>query len=62
MKTHLVIYDEADYLQAHMTVIVSETRGGSPILQEFKKQVRWMWRKWVVTAAGAAIGSRQPRR
>jgi hypothetical protein len=57
MKTHLVICNEADYLQAHLTTIVSGSRRGSPVFHEFKQRVSSMWRKWVM-AANADLTSR----
>jgi hypothetical protein len=62
MKTHLVICNEADYLRAHLTVIVSEPHRGRPMIQEFKKQISRMWRKWVVAAPWRAGGGSQPLR
>jgi hypothetical protein len=48
MKTHLVICNEADYLQAHLTFIVSKPRHGNPILHEFKERVTSLLKRWIM--------------
>jgi hypothetical protein len=62
MKTHLKICNEADYLQAHLTVIVSESRRGNAVFHEFKQRVTSILKKCVM-AASADLTSRsiQPR-
>jgi hypothetical protein len=57
MKTHLIICNEADYLQAHLTVIVSEPRRGNVVFHDFKQRVTSLLKKWV-TAANADATSR----
>ena len=52
MKTHLIICNDADYLQAHMTVIVSGPRQGNSIFHEFKLWVSSLFRKWANRKTG----------
>jgi hypothetical protein len=52
MKTHLIIYNEADYLQAHMTVIVSGSRQGNTVFHEFKHWVSSILRNWASRKTG----------
>ena len=52
MKTHLVICNEADYLQAHLTVVMRERRRRNPAFHEFKQWVGSILRKWAVRKAG----------
>ena len=49
MKTHLIICNEADYLQAHLTIIVGKPRPGSQVLHDFKRRVTSRWKKWIGT-------------
>ncbi len=46
MKTHLIICNEADYLQAHLTVIMSGSRRGNPALHGFKQWVSSVLKNW----------------
>ena len=39
MRTQLIICTEADYLQAHLTVIVGESRRRNPVLHNLKQRV-----------------------
>jgi hypothetical protein len=48
MKTHLIICNEADYLQAHVTAIVSEPRRGNPVFHDFKERVTSLLKKWIM--------------
>jgi hypothetical protein len=57
MKTQLKICNEADYLQAHLTFIVSKPRPGNPVLHDLKQRVTSMLKKWI-TAANADLTSR----
>src|ERR1700676_2058715 len=47
MKTHLIICNEADYLQAHLTIIVGKPRSGSQVLHDFKRRVTSRWKKMI---------------
>jgi len=58
MKTNLTICNEADYLQAHLTFIVSRPRPGNPVFQDFKERATSLLKKWI-TAASAEVTSRQ---
>jgi len=48
MKTRLIICNEADYLQAHMTFLVGKPRVGNPVLQELKLRISSLLIKWFV--------------
>ncbi len=47
MKTQLKICNEADYLQAHLTFIVSTPRHGKPVFHDFKERVASLLKKWI---------------
>lgn len=46
MKTHLIICNESDYLQAHLTFIASKPASGNPVRHELKQRVTSMLKKW----------------
>jgi hypothetical protein len=48
MKTHFIICNEADYLQAHLTFLVSRSRRENPVLHGLKKRVTPLLKKRVV--------------
>ena len=48
MKTQLKICNEADYLQAHLTFIVSKPRPVNPVFHDFKERVAWLLKKWIM--------------
>jgi len=48
MKTHFIICNEADYLQAHLTFLVSKSRRENPILHDLKQRVTSQLKKRVV--------------
>jgi hypothetical protein len=50
MKTHLIICNEADYLQAHLTAIVSEPRRGNPVFHNFNRRIASLLKKWIMVA------------
>jgi acetone carboxylase gamma subunit len=52
MKTQLIICNEADYLQAHLTFIVSKPRPGNPVFHDFKQRVTSLLKKWIRAAEG----------
>jgi len=56
MKTHFIICNEADYLQAHLTFLVSTPRPENPVFQDFKQRVTSLLKKRVV--AGKAHQSK----
>jgi hypothetical protein len=56
MKTHFIICNEADYLQAHLTFLVSTSRPGNPVVHDFKRRVTSVLKKRVV--AGKADRSK----
>jgi hypothetical protein len=47
MKTQLKICNEADYLQAHLTFIVSKPGPVNPVFHDFKERVAWLLKKWI---------------
>ncbi len=57
MKTKLKICNEADYLQAHLTAIVGESRHWNPAFHNLKQRVTWILKKWM-TAANADLRAR----
>jgi len=46
MKTHLIICNESDYLQAHLTFISGKSAPGNPVFQELKQRVTSLLGKW----------------
>jgi hypothetical protein len=48
MKTRLIIGNEADYLQAHMTFLVGKPRVDSRIVPELKQRVTSLLKKWIL--------------
>ncbi len=48
MKTHLTICNEADYLQAHVTFIVSKPRPENPVFHGFKQRITSFLKKWML--------------
>ena len=48
MKTQLKICNEADYLQAHVTLIVSKPRPVNPVFHDFKERVASLLKKWIM--------------
>ena len=60
MKTQLKICSEADYLQAHLTFIVSKPRPVNPVFHDFKERVASLLKKWI-TAANADLTSASMR-
>jgi hypothetical protein len=50
MKTHLIICNEADYLQAHLTFIVSKRRPGNPVFHDIKERVTSLLKKGIMAA------------
>jgi hypothetical protein len=52
MKTQLKICNEADYLQAHLTFIVSKPRPVNPVFNEFKERVASLLKKWILRRMG----------
>ena len=57
MNTQSKICNEADYLQAHLTFIVSRPRPGNPVFQDFKERATSLLKKWII-AASAELTSR----
>ena len=47
MKTQLKICNEADYLQAHLTFIVSKPGPVNPVFHDFKERVASLLKKWI---------------
>ena len=50
MRTQLRIRTEADYLQAHLTVIEEESRGRNLTLRNVKQRVTSVLKKWILAA------------
>jgi hypothetical protein len=50
MKTQSRICNEADYLQAHLTAIVSEPRRGSPVFHSLNQRIVSLLKKWIMVA------------
>jgi hypothetical protein len=50
MKTHLTICNEADYLQAHVTAIVSVPRRGHPVFHDLSWRITSLLKKWIMVA------------
>lgn len=48
MKTRLIICNEADYLQAHMTFLVRKPRVGNPIVLDLKQRATSLLKKWIL--------------
>ena len=48
MKTRLIICNEADYLQAHMTFLVGKPRVGNPMAPDPKQRVTSLLKKWIL--------------
>jgi hypothetical protein len=48
LRTKLIICTEADYLQAHLTVIEGKSRGSSLTLHHAKQRVTSVLRKWIL--------------
>ena len=46
MKTHFIICNESDYLQAHLTFIVGKPAPGNPALHQLNQRVTLMLKKW----------------
>jgi hypothetical protein len=62
MKTHFIICNESDYLQAHLTFLVRTPRRENPVLHDFKQRVTSMLKKRVVTGkAGRSKRRGQPK-
>jgi hypothetical protein len=57
MKTTLIICNEADYLQAHLTFIVGKPRPENQVLHNFGQRMTSLLKKWVA-AASADLASR----
>ena len=51
MGTPLKIATEADYLQAHLTAIPEESRGGNQTVHYIKRRVTSVLKKWIEYAA-----------
>jgi len=47
LRTKSEICTEADYLQAHLTVIVAESRHRNPALDNLKQKVTSILKKWI---------------
>jgi hypothetical protein len=52
MKSRSIICNEADYLQAHVTVIVRGPGQRNPIIQDFKEWVNSIMKNWAVRKTG----------
>ena len=50
MRTKLRICTEADYLQAHLTVIEGESRGRNLTLHNVRQCVASVLKKWILAA------------
>jgi hypothetical protein len=50
MNTQLKICNEGDYLQAHLTFIVSKRHPGNAVFHGFKQRVTSMLKKWITVA------------
>jgi hypothetical protein len=50
LRTQLRIYTEADYLQAHLTVIEGESRGRNAALHNVKQRATSVLKKWILAA------------
>ncbi len=50
MRTKLKICTEADYLQAHLTVIGGKSRGRNLTLHNVKQRVTSVLKKWILAA------------
>jgi hypothetical protein len=48
MNTQLKICNGADYLQAHLTFIVSKSRPGNPVFHDFKERITSLLKKWIM--------------
>ena len=60
MRTQLKICTEADYLQAHLTAIVGESRGRNPAFQNVKQRVTSILKKWIAAANGDLTARSNP--
>jgi hypothetical protein len=49
----LRICNEADYLQAHLTVIADESRRWNPAFYMLKKRITSLLKKWIGAASWA---------
>jgi hypothetical protein len=50
LRTKLEICTEADYLQAHLTIIAAESRHKNPALDNLKQRVASILTKWIAAA------------
>jgi hypothetical protein len=50
LRTQLKICTEADYLQAHLTVIEGESRRRDPAFHNVKQRVTSILKKWILAA------------
>jgi len=48
MKARLIIGNETDYLQAHMTYLVGKPRVGNPMSPDPKQRVTSLLKKWIL--------------
>lgn len=60
MRTQLRICTEADYLQAHLTVIVGESRRRNPAFHNLKQRVTSILKKWITAANGDLTARSNP--
>jgi hypothetical protein len=52
LRTKLKICTEADYLQAHLTIIVGESRYWNPAFHNLKQRVTSILKKWIAAVNG----------
>jgi len=51
LRPKLKIRTEADYLQAHMTIIEGQSRTNHTTLHKFRQRIRAMLEKWTMSAS-----------
>lgn len=62
MRTQLRICTEADYLQAHLTVIEAESRNRGPAWRILEQRVASVLKKWILGATTNLTSSFNPPR
>ncbi|HXL23440.1 MAG TPA: hypothetical protein VOA78_13290 [Candidatus Dormibacteraeota bacterium] len=60
MGTRPKICTDADYLQAHLTVIVGESRRRNPALHNIKQRVTSLLKKWLAAPSADLTARSHP--
>ncbi len=60
LRTKLMICNEADYLQAHLTVIEGKSRGRNLTSHNLKQQVTSVLKKWILAANAKLTAQSNP--